>query len=75
MCNKQLLTAKMLLSGRQFFVKDLAKDLGISTGSASLKLRGELPFKQEEMIKAAKLYHLTGREFIQTFFPELEATE
>lgn len=71
MCNRKILTAKMLLSGRQHFVKDLAADLGISTGSASLKLRGELPFRQNEMLKVAGLYHLTPTEFLKVFFPEL----
>lgn len=72
MIDKKLLTAKMLLAGRQFFVKDLAKDLNISTASASLKLRGELPFRQSEMLTAARLYQLSRNDFLEVFFPELE---
>lgn len=73
MCEKRILTAKMLLAGRQFFVKDLAEDLGICPGSASLKLNGRMAFRHEEMLKLAKLYNINATEFVQIFFPELEA--
>lgn len=73
MCNKRMLTAKMLLTGRTAFVKDLANDLHISTASASGKLNSRIPFRQDEMLKAAKLYHLNETEFIRTFFPDMVA--
>lgn len=75
MCNKRILTAKMLLAGRQYFVKDLANDLQISPGSASLKLNGRAPFRRDEMLTLCKLYHLNTTEFLRTFFPELVIKE
>lgn len=71
MCNKKLLTAKMLLAGRTAFVKNLSSDLHISTGSASGKLNNNIPFRQDEMALIAKMYHLTPSEFIKVFFPNV----
>lgn len=63
----KLLKKKMIDFGRDDFTSYLSEILSISVTSASNKMNGISPFKQNEITALAKHFKLTGDE-IKTIF-------
>lgn len=66
--NVNLLKAKMMEYGHEFYVKSLMDLLKISRTTASRKLKAEIPFSQIEILKIKTEYHLSPEELDKIFF-------
>lgn len=66
--NVNLLKSKMALKGEAQI--DLAKAMGITKASMSVKMQGKNPFKLEEIKFIAKRYDLTNDEIVDIFVNE-----
>jgi len=66
--NVNLLKAKMMEYGHEFYVKALMDLLKISRTTASRKLKAEIPFSQIEILRIKTEYNLSSEELDKIFF-------
>lgn len=70
MANLNLLRAKMAEAGCINFINEIAADLKISRGAASLKMNNKSPFKQAEIAILANKYNMTPEDIKKIFVNE-----
>lgn len=68
MTRKNLARLKGKMTEFGYSVESLSKALGISHTSLTKRLRGDLPFRLNEIQIMIKIFELTNREILQIFF-------
>lgn len=56
------------IRGKYLRLEDFARDLGITSGTLTLKLSGKSEWSRAEIVKTAELLDLTPDEILEYFF-------